>query len=191
MARLSDQEIKRRYEEQLAIFRGSISDDEAAELWPECSITERNRRRKLKETQQARYHTIVDDDEGTRMMGGKQVSAANSGKQIMEAIAHAANGPRQKEVMDSLFAPLSDSSPAVRGKGAERIVKIAAEQLEVERKDRDELRKLGKDELIDRLAKAILESGTAATLFEELAKGNAPKAAITVKAQDVDVSRAA
>jgi hypothetical protein len=186
VARLPEEEIKRRFQENLETYLGSITDQEALELWPDLSETERARRRKLKETQKARYETVVDDEVGTRMMGGPQQQGQGGVKKaIMEAVADLANGERQKEVVDALFSGLDKKeAPAVRGKAAERIIKVTHEQLEVERKDREELRKLGEEELVDRLVTLLVGSGTGTKLIESLLK--ADQKTISAVATDID-----
>lgn len=192
MARLPDDEVQRRFQVQKAIFQDSITPQQALERWPEQTPTERERRRKASELQQARYNTVVDDDTGQRMLGGPQKSTTVRGtKAIMEAVAELADGERQKEVIDALFAPLSDESKAVRGKGAERIVKIAAEQSEVERRDREELRQLGKDDLVARLVKGIMGSGSASDLMAGLIKASQQRTIEATTHSDVDASEAA
>ncbi len=190
MARLPEEEIKRRFAENLELYRGSITDQEALELWPDLSEGERTRRRKLKETQKARYETVVDDEVGTRMLGGPQKPQDTVKKAVMEAVADLANGDRQKEVIDGLFSGLDkDAGPSVRGKAAERIIKITHEQIEVERRDREELRQLGEEELVDRLVGLLLGSGTGDKLIAALLK--ADQKAIPAVATDIDDTRAA
>jgi hypothetical protein len=167
MARLPDDEIQRRYEEALA--RVDIDDDEAERRWPNIEPEDRERRRHLARVAAAKYATIVDDETGQRLLGGGQPRKNKT--DIMQAIADLADGDRQKEVIDALFAPLSDDSKAVRGKGAERIIKIKSELVERERRDREELRQLDKGELVERLAKGILSGGMAGDLMKALASG--------------------
>jgi hypothetical protein len=191
VARLPEEEIKRRYQENLELYRDSISDEEALELWPDLSPGERTRRRKLKETQKARYETVVDDETGQRMMGGPQHQGQGGIKKaVMEAVADLANGDRQKEVIDGLFSGLDrKEAPAVRGKAAERIIKITHEQIEVERRDRQELLKLGEEELVDKLVGLLLGSGTDDKLIAALIKAN--QKALPVLTVDADDARAA
>lgn len=181
MARLSDEAIQQRFQENLA--RTHISDEEALERWPELPASERDRRRHLAELQRARHATVVDDETGQRMLGGYQPASQNTlRKSAMETIAELADGDRQKEVVDALFAPLAKTeSAAVRGKGAREIVKIAAEHREVERRDREELAKLGKEELIAKLVTGILGGEMAGDLMSALqkAKTGLPSAPVT------------
>jgi hypothetical protein len=183
MARLPDDEIKRRFEANLEQCR--ISDEEALERWPEATPRQRENKRKLAEAAAARHATVVDDETGQRLLGGPQPNnRPRSKKSVMEAITDLADGERQQEVIDAIFAPLSDSNSAVRGKGAERIVKIAADQREMERRDREELRQLGKEELLERLAEGILSSGMAEALVE--AVQNRAKQAALSPAREAD-----
>lgn len=158
MARLPEEEIQRRFQENLELCR--ISDEDALMRWPDLDEAERARRRNLAEGAAARCATIVDDETGQRLLGGRQPAHNQKVKKsIVEVVVDLADGDRQREVLEALFAPLHDSSSAVRGKGAERIINIKLAHEEEQRKDREELRKLGRDELIARLAKGMLESG--------------------------------
>lgn len=158
MARLPDEEIRRRYEQHLGLCR--ISDEDALVRWPDVSPDERDSRKLKAEKAAARYATVVDDETGQRWMGGPQPNSnrRNKVKSVVEQVVELADGDRQREVIDALFAPLTDDSNAVRGKGAERIINIKLAHDEEQRKDREELRKLGKDELLDRLVDGLLES---------------------------------
>ena len=190
--RLPDEEIQRRFEENKG--RCKISDEEALERWPDVAPQERARRKNLAEIAAARYATIVDDDTGQRMMGGAQPNSGKGGrkKSVVEKVAELADGERQKEVIDALFAPLASSEPAaVRGKGAERIIKMRIEHEEMERRDREELRQLGKEELADRLIEAITKGGMAQAIFSRVAQG-LPAADVELSDADViDDGRAA
>lgn len=167
MARLPEDEIKRRLAENVERFR--MTEEEALERWPDDTPEKRAHRKTMAEHQAARYNTIVDDETGQRMMGGFQPRTQISPQTIMEEVAALANSERKKEVVDALFSPLSPKeNAAVRGKGAERIVRIAQEQVEIERRDREELRKLGKDELVERLAEGLMKSDIAAGLFQKM-----------------------
>jgi hypothetical protein len=167
MARLPDDEIQRRYEENLAHVE--ITDQEALVRWPDLDPETRDRRRQQATTMRAKQMTIVDDETGQRLVGGKQPRKTVGN--VLEAISTAAD-ERQKEVVDGLFSGLHpDESAAVRGKAAERIVRIKSEFIEQERRDREELRQLGKDELIDILAKGILEQGIGGDLMKQIASG--------------------
>lgn len=168
MARLPDDEIQRRFEENLAKI--DITPEEAEALWPNIDPDDRERRRRAKIGAMARHATVVDDETGQRMLGGAQPKAGRKGKaDVMQTISELADGERQKEVVDALFASLdSKNDPAVRGKGAERIVRLKIEHAEMERRDREELRQLDKDQLIDRLAKGILAGGMGDALIKAL-----------------------
>src|SRR4051794_26452766 len=180
MARLPEEEIQRRLAENVERYK--MSDEEALERWPDCDEKARAHKKRGSEHQKARYNTIVDDETGQRMMGGPQPKPVVTNQNIMEAVTDLADGDRQTEVIDALFAPLSRTeAAAIRGKGAERIIKIAAEQREVERRDRQELHQLGKDQLIDRLAEGILSSGLAAGLFDEMIKRQALPENVTAR----------
>lgn len=159
MARLPEEEIQRRFLEALKVCR--ISDAQALDRWGDLDEQKREERRRRSEEIRARHMVIVDDETGQRLVGGPQPKKdANDVKQeIAQTITDLADGPRQKEVVDALFSGLEDESNAVRGKAAERIIKISQEQREKERRDRGELRSLGKDELIARLVQGILAGG--------------------------------
>jgi hypothetical protein len=182
MARLPDDEIQRRYEE--ALSKVDIDQDEAERRWPNCDPDDRERRRKLAMIAAAKHATIVDDETGQKLLGGHQPRKNKT--DVMQTIADLADGERQKEVIDALFAPLSDESKAVRGKGAERIIKIKAEHVERERRDREELRQLDRGELIDRLAKGILSGGMGAELAKALSSGVSAKVSPNGTPYDVD-----
>lgn len=190
--RLPDEEIQRRFEENKA--RCKISDEEALERWPDVAPQERARRKNLAEIAAARYATIVDDDTGQRMMGGAQPNSGKGGrkKKVLEAVVDQANGERQKEVLDAIFAPLAASEPAaVRGKGAERILRLGIELEEMERRDREELRQLGQEELADKLIDIITKGGMAQAIFSRVAQG-LPAADVELSDADViDDGRAA
>lgn len=189
--RLPDEEIQRRFEENKG--RCKISDEEALERWPDVAPQERARRKNLAEIAAARYATIVDDDTGQRMMGGAQPNSGKGGrkKSVVEKVAELADGERQKEVIDALFAPLASSEPAaVRGKGAERIIKMRIEHEEMERRDREELRQLGKEELADRLIEAITKGGMAGEILARAGR-QLPQADYVVPDEDVSEERAA
>lgn len=182
MARLPDDEIQRRYE--IALGQVEISDEEAASKWPNCSPEERERWRRMSMISRAKHSVVVDDETGQRWLGGSQ--PRKNKVDVMATIVELADGERQKEIVDALFAPLDKSEPAaVRGKGAERIIRMKVEQAELERRDREELRQLGKDELIDRLAKGIMGSSMGAELVKAL---TAAKIAPNGTAYDVDVT---
>lgn len=168
MARLPDDEIQRRLDDALARCR--MSAEEALEKWPEDTPEVRDGKRKRSEIARAKHMVIVDDDSGQRMLGGPQPrSGPKSKKDIAEAISELADGERQREIIDALFSGLStEQSPAVRGKAAERIVNIANEQREIERRDRDELRKLGAEDLIERIVAGIKAHGLDIDLLKRL-----------------------
>jgi uncharacterized protein (UPF0297 family) len=147
-----------------------MTDDEARERWPECTPEERDAKRAKSEMARAKHMVVVDDDTGQRLLGGPQPSAQVKKRDLLAEVASLANDERQKEVIDALFAPLSDPSNAVRGKGAERIMKAVVAFEDEQRKNREELRRLDKDELIERLVGAVLESGLGSGLAEALTK---------------------
>lgn len=167
MARLPDEEIQLRL--KAALKEQQISDEEALRLWPDMDGRAREIKRTRTEMARARHQVVVDDETGERMFGGPQKgSGARSKRKLVEAIADLANNDRQKDVIDALFAPLASDNLAVRGKGAERIVKIMADHEEQQRRDRDELRSLSKDELKTMLIEGILSSGMAPDLISGL-----------------------
>lgn len=165
MALLPDDEIQRRFEANLEAIE--IDQDEAMRRWPNEEPRERERRRQLALRAAARYATVVDDETGQRLLGGKQ--PRKNKVDVISTIVELADGERQKEIVDAIFAPLaSTESAAVRGKGAERIIRMKVEQAELQRRDREELRQLDKDDLIDRLAKGIMGSSMGVDLVKRL-----------------------
>lgn len=187
MARLPDDEIQRRYEE--ALEKVEISDEEALGRWPNMTTREREQRRQSAIRWAAKHATIIDDATGQRLLGGAQPKRSKQG--VMEVIAELADGDRQREVIDALFAPLDkNNDDAVRGKGAERIVRLRIEHDEIQRRDREELRQLDKDALLDRLVEGILGSGSmSGDLMKKLSAGAAAaKVSANGTAYDVDVS---
>jgi hypothetical protein len=170
MARLPDDEIQRRLAEALEQCR--MTDEEAAERWPECTPEERDAKRAKSEMARAKHMVVVDDETGQKFFGGPQSKSGQPKKRdLLAQVADLANDARQKEVVDALFAPLSPDEPAaVRGRGAERIININIAYEDEQRKNREELRRLNKDELIERLVGAVLESGLGSGLAEALTK---------------------
>jgi hypothetical protein len=173
MARLSDDEIQRRFQAELE--NSKLSDEEALVRWPDLTPEKREINKKKSEAISARHRTIIDDETGQRLVGGPQPNSGKKTKQsVAEKITELADGERQTEIINALFAPLARSEPAaVRGKGAERILKISAEQREANRRDREELRQLGREELIKRLAVGIMSSDMAGDLLVGIAQRHA------------------
>lgn len=168
MARLPDEEIQRRLAEAREKVR--ISDEAMDERWSDLEPEKREIRRRLAETAAAKHLVVVDDDTGQRLLGGPQPSSGHrTKKDAIQTIVDLVDGERQREFVEAMFAPLDANEPAaVRGKGAERIAKLKIEFEEKERRDRDELRSLGKDELIDRIVKGLMANGMDEDLLKKL-----------------------
>lgn len=182
MARVPDEEIQRRLAE--ARERTRISDEEALERWPDLEPKERDRRRVAAENMAAKHMVVVDDETGQRLVGGPQPrSGVKPKRDIAEAIADLADGERQRDVIEALFSGLHDESKAVRGKAAERIVGIAREHREAERRDHTDLANLTKDELAELIARGILALG----MDSDLARRLAPAQPYDVDATSVDL----
>jgi len=170
MARLPDDEIQRRYEAAFAEIEPTVTPEMVLEKWGHLPAEQREVRRRQAVKAMARHATIVDDETGQRLLGGKQPSNEDRLKRsVVETIASLADGERQQEIIDAMFAPLARTEPAaVRGKQAREIVKLTIEHREMERRDRDELRKLGRDEMIARLARGLMGSDMAGDLLQRM-----------------------
>lgn len=170
MSRLPDDEIQRRLDE--ALERVRMTPEEALERWPELDQSARDVKQAQSEMARAKHAVVVDDETGQRLLGGPQPnSGPRDRRSLLEQVAHLANDERQQEVVDALFAPLSDKeAAAVRGKGAERISRMVVAHEDEQRKNRDELRKLSKDELVSELVKQLLNSGLGGSIGEALAR---------------------
>lgn len=161
-----------------------MTDEEALERWPDLPQVERERRRKLSEAASARHAQVVDEDTGRRLFGGPQPGSGRPRKQrVAERVADLAQGPRQKEVIDALFAGLSrGNSSDTRRRTAEAIVRIEHQERELQMRE-DEFSDKPKDELMEYLI----------TLFAKLgARGELPDISSMLPArQEFDVEATA
>jgi hypothetical protein len=129
-----------------------MTEEEALERWPELEPEERERRRKLSEAASARHAQIIDPESGRRLFGGPQPGSGRPRKQrVAERVAELAQGPRQKEVIDALFAGLGKgNSSDTRRRTAEAIVRIEHQERELQMRE-DEFSEKPKDELLEYL----------------------------------------